>query len=166
MTTALEMFADNGYHATSTSKIAKAAGVSEGLIFRHYTNKEGLLDALMQMGHEKLQRIYAELLAPEIAPREALRQILTMPFTIDESEFHFWKLLYALKWQADEYDASMTEPMKQRLTRIFELLNYRDPAAEADTVLMILDGVATMVLLKRPDDTEPILKAILAKYRL
>ena len=43
LNTALELFAKDGYDATSTSKIAKCAGVSEGLIFRHYGSKDGLL---------------------------------------------------------------------------------------------------------------------------
>ena len=38
---ALQLFAQEGYHATSTSKVAKHAGVSEGLIFRHFRNKDG-----------------------------------------------------------------------------------------------------------------------------
>ena len=36
---ALELFANDGFTATSTSKVAKRAGVSEGLIFRHFGNK-------------------------------------------------------------------------------------------------------------------------------
>ncbi|MFT4756836.1 MAG: AcrR family transcriptional regulator, partial [Vicingaceae bacterium] len=51
--TALKLFAQNGFSATSTSKIAKAAGVSEGLIFRHFENKEGLLHAILEMGRIK-----------------------------------------------------------------------------------------------------------------
>ena len=43
---ALLLFIERGYHATSTRLIAYEAGVSEGLIFRHYTNKEGLLKHL------------------------------------------------------------------------------------------------------------------------
>ena len=38
--TALELFSRNGYSTTSTAKIAKTAGVSEGLIFKHYENKK------------------------------------------------------------------------------------------------------------------------------
>ena len=37
---ALLLFIERGYHATSTRLIAQEARVSEGLIFRHYTNKE------------------------------------------------------------------------------------------------------------------------------
>ena len=32
--TALQLFAEKGYDGTSTAKVAKAAGVSEGLIFQ------------------------------------------------------------------------------------------------------------------------------------
>jgi AcrR family transcriptional regulator len=41
--TALRLFSEQGYEATPTNRIAKEAGVSEGLIFRHFENKEGLL---------------------------------------------------------------------------------------------------------------------------
>lgn len=40
---AIEIFAEKGYAATSTSEIAKKAGVAEGTIFRHYKTKKELL---------------------------------------------------------------------------------------------------------------------------
>ncbi|OZI13220.1 TetR family transcriptional regulator [Bacillaceae bacterium SAS-127] len=40
---AIESFAEKGYAATSTSEIAKKAGVAEGTIFRHYKTKQDLL---------------------------------------------------------------------------------------------------------------------------
>ncbi len=41
--TAIRMFAEKGYANTSTNEIAKAAGVAEGTIFRHYGTKDNLL---------------------------------------------------------------------------------------------------------------------------
>lgn len=41
--TAIQMFAEKGFASTSTSEIAKAAGVAEGTIFRHFGSKENLL---------------------------------------------------------------------------------------------------------------------------
>ncbi len=41
ITAALDMFSENGFKGTATSQIAKKARVSEGLIFRHFKNKEG-----------------------------------------------------------------------------------------------------------------------------
>lgn len=40
---AIEIFAEKGYEATSTSEIAKKANVAEGTIFRHYKTKKHLL---------------------------------------------------------------------------------------------------------------------------
>ncbi|WP_408010576.1 TetR/AcrR family transcriptional regulator [Pseudalkalibacillus sp. A8] len=39
----IEVFAEKGYAASSTSEIAKKAGVAEGTIFRHYKTKKDLL---------------------------------------------------------------------------------------------------------------------------
>src|SRR5690625_6761270 len=40
---ATELFAEKGFAATSTSEIARKAGVAEGTIFRHYKTKKELL---------------------------------------------------------------------------------------------------------------------------
>jgi AcrR family transcriptional regulator len=40
---AIKIFAEKGYANTSTSEIAKTAGVAEGTIFRHYGTKDNLL---------------------------------------------------------------------------------------------------------------------------
>ncbi|WP_019240304.1 MULTISPECIES: TetR/AcrR family transcriptional regulator [Bacillus] len=40
---AIKMFAEKGYANTSTSEIAKASGVAEATIFRHYGTKDNLL---------------------------------------------------------------------------------------------------------------------------
>jgi AcrR family transcriptional regulator len=41
--TSIKLFAEKGYANTSTSEIAKEAGVAEGTIFRHYGTKDNLL---------------------------------------------------------------------------------------------------------------------------
>src|SRR5262249_45588097 len=43
---ALELFARNGYAATSVREIAAAAGVSPALLFHHFGSKQGLRDAV------------------------------------------------------------------------------------------------------------------------
>ncbi|MUV37763.1 putative HTH-type transcriptional regulator YvkB [Lentibacillus sp. JNUCC-1] len=44
---AIELISEKGYAATSTSEIAKRAGVAEGTIFRHYKTKQDLLFAIV-----------------------------------------------------------------------------------------------------------------------
>ncbi|WP_243290877.1 TetR/AcrR family transcriptional regulator [Bacillus sp. FJAT-47783] len=44
---AIEIFSEKGFAATSTSEIAKKAGVAEGTIFRHYKTKKDLLISIV-----------------------------------------------------------------------------------------------------------------------
>ena len=46
--TALELFAAQGFDATSTRQIAKAVGVAEGLIFHYFPTKASLLTAILE----------------------------------------------------------------------------------------------------------------------
>ncbi|MDA9121396.1 TetR/AcrR family transcriptional regulator [Flavobacteriales bacterium] len=162
---ALMLFATQGYASTSTSKVAKAAGVSEGLIFRHFGNKEGLLNAILEMASQAMeQKMATVVMAP--SPKEILTRLFEMLFSIQESEHEMWKLVYALKWQTDSYDESKYASLKLVLSNAFEKLGYEDPAAETELVFMIMDGVATSFLLHPPENKSDILKALKIKYEL
>lgn len=45
---ALELFAEQGFAASSTRELAARAGITEPLIYRHFQNKEAILRALFQ----------------------------------------------------------------------------------------------------------------------
>jgi AcrR family transcriptional regulator len=45
--TAVELLSQRGFKGTTTKEIAKAAGVSEAMVFRHFENKEALYGALL-----------------------------------------------------------------------------------------------------------------------
>lgn len=97
---ALQLFAAEGYHATPTSKVAKAAGVSEGLIFRHFGSKEGLLQGILDAGEEAGRKEIGLLLA-EKDPESLLRMAIHRPFQVaeDAGQLEFWKLIYKLKYE-------------------------------------------------------------------
>src|SRR4030081_743403 len=40
------VFAEQGFHGTTTRELADAAGVSEALLFKHFPNKEALYTAM------------------------------------------------------------------------------------------------------------------------
>lgn len=48
---ALDLFAKQGFDATSTQQIANAAGVTQGLVFHYFGSKEGLLNAVLSTRH-------------------------------------------------------------------------------------------------------------------
>lgn len=162
---ALKLFASEGYASTSTSKVAREAGVSEGLIFRHFKNKEGLLAAVLQGGMEKAQMAYADIMDHE-DPKEVLRKALELPFLYPREEYEVWRLIYALKWQTGQAETSDYEYIKEGLAHAFTKLGYANPKAEAELVFMFMDGAATAMLLHEPANKMEVLKALKEKYDL
>lgn len=56
------VFADKGFHGTTTRELAEAAGVSEALLFKHFPNKEALYSAMQlscgtEQDHWRVERL-------------------------------------------------------------------------------------------------------------
>jgi len=47
---ATEVFAEKGFHGTTTRELAKAARVSEALLYKHFPSKESLFSAMLASG--------------------------------------------------------------------------------------------------------------------
>ena len=56
MVAALELFAAEGFHTTSISKIAARAGISKGLIYNYYSSKEDLIKSIIFSSRESGKR--------------------------------------------------------------------------------------------------------------
>lgn len=69
--TAREVFREQGYDA-SLDEIAKRAGVGAGTLYRHFPNRDALLDAILQSWVERVEETTEKTLAFEGAPRELL----------------------------------------------------------------------------------------------
>ncbi|MDG1333412.1 MAG: helix-turn-helix domain containing protein [Crocinitomicaceae bacterium] len=164
LNSALRLFATEGVDSTSTSKIAKHAGVSEGLIFRHFTNKEGLLQAILENGREKSDAYFHSVMQVK-DPKERLLMTLHLPFVIPSDEYDFWRLFYTLKWQRGPMEHEGMNLFRNSMKEAFEELGYTNPSAEAQLVEALIDGVATEVLLKEIYP-KPLLDCILEKYKL
>jgi len=50
------VFSEKGFHATTTRELAKAAGVSEALLFKHFPNKEALYSAMRLSCYQEQDR--------------------------------------------------------------------------------------------------------------
>jgi AcrR family transcriptional regulator len=162
---ALQLFAKEGYHATSTSKVAKHAGVSEGLIFRHFGNKDGLLQAILDEGERRLKAMFVDIVM-ETDPRKVIEKTITMTGKIDVSDYDFWKLQFKLKWELEVSGDKKMEPLKMALTNAFIKLNYESPELEAQLLLLFLDGIGSAVLKGSSIDAEALIQFLLTKYDL
>ncbi|MFK8105400.1 MAG: TetR/AcrR family transcriptional regulator [Saprospiraceae bacterium] len=165
LATALLFFAEQGYYASSTSKIAKAAGVSEALIFRHFKNKEGLLEAVLQQGEQRVKSFLIEIIAEE-DPKVLIRKTLEMPFLIAVADQDFWRLQFKLKWEIKKYNNEKLKPLELSLAKAFKALAYEDPELEAAFILHFLDGISGAILRNTLSNEEAMKKFLLKKYNL
>jgi AcrR family transcriptional regulator len=162
---ALELYAKEGYNATSTSKVAKHAGVSEGLIFRHFGNKEGLLQAILDEGERRFKALFADIVM-DTNPMEVIRKTIEMTSQIDASNYDFWKLQYKLKWELEVSGDEKMEPLRMALTNAFQKLGYESPALEAGLILLYIDGLGSAVLKGSSINVTELTQFILKKYNL
>ena len=162
---ALQLFATEGFHATSTSKVAKAAGVSEGLIFRHFGNKDGLLQAVISQGEASFTTLFAGVVM-ETDPKTMIRKALSIPFEVPESEYTFWKLQFSLKWELGYNATAKMEPLTVALTHAFTKLGYAKPALEAELLLHLLEGVGSAILKGALTDRAAIKQLMLERYEV
>ncbi len=105
---ALELFAHDGYHATSISSIARKAGISKGLLYNYFESKEDLLKELIisttEMVHVELDPNHDG----KVTPKEFIRFIkITMKNIRDNVTY--WKLYASMSLQKDVLDLLMGE---------------------------------------------------------
>ena len=162
---ALQLFASEGYYATSTSKVAKLAEVSEGLIFRHFGNKEGLLQAVLQEGENKLKLLLVDIVM-ENDPKKVIRKSIEMPGKVGEIDYDFWKLQYKLKWELEVNNDKKMEPLLMALTNAFTKLDYKSPELEAQLIILFVDGIASAILKESSLNSKTMINFLLSKYNL
>lgn len=165
---ALELFSNHGFHATSTSKVAKHAGVSEGLIFRHFKNKHGLLEAISKQAEERMQHIFGPIIF-ETNPKKQIALFLEMPFNVKVEEFEFWKLQFKLKWELDkEEKINKIQPLELTLESAFKELNYKQPLLEAKFLIHFIEGISTSIIRDNLylDQKEDMINFLKEKYQL
>ncbi|MEA3461698.1 MAG: TetR/AcrR family transcriptional regulator [Bacteroidota bacterium] len=163
---ALELFANEGYAATPTSKVANKAGVSEGLIFRHFTNKQGLLDALMKEAEYRLGELLGPILM-ETNPKKVIRRVIKMPFKLTSSrERDFWKLQYVLKWLPEYNKPEKMKPLMIKLSSAFKELKYKNAKKEAQLLYHTIENISSEILKGNMEQEETFRDFLLKKYKV
>ncbi|MDI3408105.1 TetR/AcrR family transcriptional regulator [Streptomyces cavernicola] len=80
LATAAEVFAAQGYNATTVRKIADAAGMLAGSLYYHFDSKESMLDEILSTFLDALWARYDTVLAAGLGPRETLGALVTESF--------------------------------------------------------------------------------------
>ena len=72
---ALELFAERGYYGTSVGLITELAGVAAGTIYRHFKDKQDLMNVLFRDCQSKFHTASNQGLKDESTPRQKLSRL-------------------------------------------------------------------------------------------
>ncbi|MCC4435472.1 TetR/AcrR family transcriptional regulator [Limosilactobacillus reuteri] len=92
--TSLKLFANNGFHATTTAKIAKEAGVSEGTIYKYFSSKDDLLAKLLQPILIEIKNNFFSNLDDKTDLPSLIKFIVTDRIHFIEVNFDFIRLIF------------------------------------------------------------------------
>ena len=170
LSVALELFARKGYHATSVSQIAKKAKISKGLMYNYFTNKEKLLDEIIQEGFNSLTELEYEAkrgVDPEVQLEEFIDAVLGNLY----SNFTYWQLYLALLVHPEvqkKFEKKMQrfrDEFVKALASLFKKLKVKNPELEAFLLGTFFDGLVLNFMVA--EDLFPIKKikeALISKY--
>ncbi|WP_406449055.1 TetR/AcrR family transcriptional regulator [Streptomyces sp. NBC_00876] len=80
LATAAEVFAAQGYNATTVRRIADAAGMLAGSLYYHFDSKESMLDEILSTFLNELWEGYDAVLDAGLGPRETIEALVTESF--------------------------------------------------------------------------------------
>jgi AcrR family transcriptional regulator len=72
------LFAERGYEATTTAAICRLAGTSQSQLIKHFTHKQGVLEAIFEYAWEQLNPAVQLAIERNPSPTQKLRTIVDM----------------------------------------------------------------------------------------
>ena len=120
---ALGLFAREGFSGTTTRRIARAAGVSEALVFKHFPNKESLYRAILKTKIRDAERaLPLDTSLLELSDEEFLFRIATHVMSRVDADDAFCRLL--LRSALDGHDLAR-KFHKARVQKVLSLIERR-----------------------------------------
>lgn len=80
LATAAEVFASQGYSATTVRKVADAAGILGGSLYYHFDSKESMADEILRTFLDEMWAGYERILAADLSARDTLEAVVAQSF--------------------------------------------------------------------------------------
>ncbi len=170
ISTALKLFAQNGYHHASIEMIAKQAGISKGLMYNYFESKEALMRAILKKGVEEMMDIF-DPNHDGILEEQELKDFINDSFKMLKENLEFWKLYFSVSLQppifslVKEMVDELMGPLMNMTTGYFKSKGFKDPEMESVIFGALMDGIAFQYIMN-PETfpVDKIKKTLIEKY--
>ena len=151
LSSAQKLFALEGVAAVSTARIAKEAGVSEALIFRHFGNKQQLVEAVVKAGlAAKSSIINGALHSPD--PISLVHAVLFIPADVTNDYDQYLPWVAQLRAARElSIEISSSSFVRERLVWAVSQIGHGRPEAVAYTIERVLDQAVELGFIGEED---------------
>jgi len=142
---ALELFAIQGYHATTIAQIAEKARISKGLLYNYYKSKEHLLDSVIMKVFDEIMRIVQ--LSENLPAEKQIEQMIIQTINHLKENITFWRLYLFLVHQSDVQLKltgiweKMRDDYMKYFASLFKKIGSKNPEMEAIMLGTMFDGI-------------------------
>lgn len=143
--TALELFAENGFHATSINQIAKKAGISKGLAYNYFESKNEILAEVIDNGFHEIHDLF-DTNNDGILTEEEFIAFIKESFDMVKSNPRHWKLFFSLMIQPVvtenfmERYAAVGESMFGMVHQFLKEKGCKDPEGDMMIIYSMIEG--------------------------
>ena len=153
---ALELFAEHGFHATSISQIAKKAKISKGLIYSYFESKKEILQVIILNAYHSIYSNF-DLDNDGTLTEEEFIFFIRRSFEIVRQNNNFWKLYISLVTQPKILESVQNEiliekskPILDTFYKFIHSKNSDDPQETLLVISSLLKG-AFMLMITNPE---------------
>lgn len=156
------LFAERGYEATTTAAICRLAGTSQSQIIKHFTDKQGLLEAIFEHAWEQINPAIHLAIEKVSSPRERLKIMVDMVLSFLEKDAQL-RILFLLEGRRIRGDGHMVvlvpgfldfvkmfDSILKEMAAKGELLPDIHPQALRSGLMGAFEGLLRDQLLARP----------------
>lgn len=152
METALELFANNGFHATTISQIARKAGISKGLAYNYFESKNELLQELIDQGFQEV----GDMMVPEkdgFPTDGEFASFVGNSFDMVGNDLRHWRLFYSLLLQPtvaenfNEKYAKISEPFFKMMYAYIAGKGNTDPEGDVMIISSMIEGALLYLIV-------------------
>jgi AcrR family transcriptional regulator len=129
LTAARDLFRDRGFDAVSMSEIAGHVGVVEGLIYKYFPTKRGLLLAVLGRWYDDLFGDHSRELADIVSPRAKLQRLVRHHLQAVHDSPRLCRLMFREVQSERDYHGTELQALNRRYSqRLIEVID----AGQAD----------------------------------
>lgn len=140
---ALHLFAQEGYHGTSISKIAEEANVSKGLLYNYFEGKEEVLKFLLSSLFEKIVKSMQLDISAKLTEEIFIKHI-NNTFILIENDRPLWRLYFSMITQKEVTEIAKSELLPKVTPFITEMLNFFESKGHKNPMVIFRYFSSTM----------------------